>query len=261
MLLGIALFTFVTRSPFYANASFFIIYIKAFFPKVLDSGRKVGYNNSTMRYTHIIWDFNGTLLCDMEIGIAATNQMLGKRGLPLIRDIAAYREIFGFPVQQYYARLGFDMQKEDYHTVLAPEWVALYNEKSAEAPLFDGVRELCDALRAQGVHQSILSASEREMMLAQLEERGALAWFDEVWGTGSIHAHGKGALAEAWCEAHPDAQTLLIGDTDHDFEVAQRMGADCILIANGHQSFERLLQCGVPVVRDLREAGELLGVM
>ena len=43
-------------------------------------------------------------------------------------------------------------------------------------------------------------------------------------------------------------------------EVAQRIGADCILIAAGHHSEERLLTCGVPVVKDLDACKRLLGV-
>ena len=35
-------------------------------------------------------------------------------------------------------------------------------------------------------------------------------------------------------------QTVLIGDTYHDDEVAAAMGIDCILVATGHQSKERL---------------------
>ena len=97
-------------------------------------------------------------------------------------------------------------------------------------------------------------------MCEQLCERGALAWFDEIWGNESIHAYGKNALAAKWREAHPGARAVLLGDTTHDYEVAREMGADCILIAAGHHDFDRLLSCGVPVVADLFEAAALLGV-
>jgi phosphoglycolate phosphatase len=35
-------------------------------------------------------------------------------------------------------------------------------------------------------------------------------------------------------------QAMVVGDTEHDYEVARAMDADCILIANGHQSKTRL---------------------
>ena len=213
-----------------------------------------------MKYTHVIWDFNGTVLSDMEIGIRATNDMLLRRGLAPLVSLAHYRELFDFPVEDYYRRLGLDLEREDYKTVLAPEWVALYNATSDEAPLFEGVAALTQALRKNGVSQSILSASEKQMMEQQLRVRGALSWFDEIWGTDSIHAYGKMALADAWREAHKEACAVLIGDTTHDYEVATRIGADCILVAAGHHSEKRLRACGVPVVQDLDECRRLLEI-
>jgi len=211
-----------------------------------------------MKYTHVIWDFNGTILCDMQAGIRATNEMLAARALPELDSMEAYRRAFCFPIEQYYRDLGFDFEKEDYKTVLAPLWVSLYNKYSKDAPIFTGVRELTAALREAGVHQSILSASQREMMVAQLRERGAEHWFDEIWGMDSIHAYGKSELAKAWRKAHPDAKAVLLGDTTHDFEVACEMDAACILIAAGHHGKDRLLSCGVPIARDAWEAAELL---
>jgi phosphoglycolate phosphatase len=138
--------------------------------------------------------------------------------------------------------------------------VSLYNKYSKESPLFEGVRELCEALREKGVRLSILSASEKEMMEQQLRERNAICLFDEIWGNDSIHAYGKNALALAWRTAHSGERAVLLGDTTHDFEVAQEMGVDCILIASGHHDEARLLACGVPVVKDVFGAAELLEI-
>ena len=212
------------------------------------------------RYTHVIWDFNGTVLDDVQIGIDSVNIMLAARGLPTVDSVARYRELFDFPVEDYYRRLGFDFEKEDYQTVLAPAWVALYRGRSDLAPLLPGVRELTAALRRQGIRQTILSASETVMMQDQLRERGALAWFDEIVGNDSIHAYGKTGLAAAWRQAHPHAQAVVLGDTTHDHEIAVAMGADCILVAAGHHGEERLKACGVPVVKDLFGAAALLEV-
>jgi phosphoglycolate phosphatase len=212
-------------------------------------------------YTHVIWDFNGTVLDDMQAGIDSVNVMLAERGLPTVDSVARYRELFDFPVEDYYRRLGFDFEKEDYHTVLAPMWVRLYCKRSEDAPLFPGVKELTAALRRKGVRQTILSASETGMMREQLRARGALDWFDEIVGNDSIHAYGKIGLAAAWRQAHPEAVAVVLGDTTHDYEVAAAMGADCILVAAGHHSEARLRECGVPVVRDLSEAAALLGAL
>ena len=51
---------------------------------------------------------------------------------------------------------------------------------------------------------------------------------------------------------------LFIGDTDHDVETADAVGAPCVLLAGGHQSFEVLSRCGVPVFRTAAELSAAL---
>jgi phosphoglycolate phosphatase len=46
---------------------------------------------------------------------------------------------------------------------------------------------------------------------------------------------------------------LLVGDTAHDYIVSKHIGSDCLLIANGHYSYERLARLGVDVVSSLKE--------
>ena len=61
-----------------------------------------------MRYKHIIWDWNGTLLDDTWLCVEGINQALIKRNLtPISED--RYREVFTFPVRDYYKKLGFDL--------------------------------------------------------------------------------------------------------------------------------------------------------
>ena len=57
-----------------------------------------------MKYSHIIWDFNGTILDDVSIGIEAINMLLLRRGLKTIDSVDEYRRIFGFPIKDYYRR-------------------------------------------------------------------------------------------------------------------------------------------------------------
>ena len=44
---------------------------------------------------------------------------------------------------------------------------------------------------------------------------------------------------------------VLVGDTDHDYEVATNLGIDCILISHGHQSRTRLNNLNSQVIENL----------
>lgn len=208
---------------------------------------------TTPKHTHLIWDFNGTLLQDIDLAIGCTNTMLAARDLPVFPSLEVYREVFDFPIDEYYRRLGFDFEKEDYDTVLAPQWVALYMEGESSCPLMDGVAEALSLVKEAGISQIILSATEQEMLMTQLERLGICGEFDEIIGLDNIHARSKKARALEWKERNPDARPLFVGDTLHDAAVAASIGADCVLYCGGHQSFSRLATTGYPVISDIRE--------
>ena len=52
---------------------------------------------------------------------------------------------------------------------------------------------------------------------------------------------------------------MLIGDTIHDKEVADALGVECILVANGHQSINTLLSINTVVVDSLAEIKNNIG--
>ena len=208
------------------------------------------------KYSHIIWDFNGTLYDDVDVCLSCGRRLMRAHGLEPIGSLEEYRAIFGFPIIDYYARMGFDFEKTPY-SELAVEWVAYYNEESVSARLADGAHEVLSAIRSRGIPQLVLSASEQNMLAGQIEALGIAGYFDALLGQSDIHAHGKLEIARAWRAKNPDAIPLLIGDTDHDAAVAEAIGADCILLASGHQSRETLLRCQPLCVLD--SAGDILG--
>lgn len=210
-----------------------------------------------MKYTHLMWDFNGTIFDDAEAGINAVNQMLTARGLSPIPSKERYRQIFDFPIEDYYRSLGFDFEREPYE-VLAPIWVALYNENAEHAGLCKGVKETMEQVRELGVEQSVLSACEIGMLRRYLKKLGVDRYLVETMGLDNIHARSKLALAYDWLKRNPDAKVLMIGDTIHDHETAQALGADCVLYAGGHQSRDKLEKCGCPVIDDISEVIKFL---
>ena len=188
----------------------------------------------------------------MQAGIDGVNKMLADRGLPVIPDMEAYREIFDFPIKEYYGKLGFDFEKEPYE-VLAPIWVELYLQNCCDAGIVDGVDTVVKAVAKTEMKQVILSACEKNMLCDQLSELGIIEYFDEIIGLDDIHAAGKLHLARAWREKNPDAKILFVGDTMHDAETARVLGADCLLFTGGHQSKARLLTTGCETIDGIVE--------
>ncbi len=190
-------------------------------------------------YDYLIWDFNGTILDDVDACILSANQLLKNHDLPLIQSREAYLEVFGFPVIDYYRRLGFDFDILPYNE-LAVEWVAYYLENSKSCGLCPDVLDTFAAVREHGVKQWILSATEREMLCGQVKKLGIYDYFDGILGLDNINAYSKQEVAVRWRATHPETRMLMLGDTDHDAGVAAAMGIDCVLVTSGHQNRKTL---------------------
>lgn len=212
-----------------------------------------------MKYSLVIWDFNGTVLDDLELSLNSINTVLKKRNLPLIEGKNAYRTFFKFPIEKYYEDLGMDFTKEPYK-IPADEWVALYNSGADRVPLTNGVKEVIDKIAETKTPQIILSASEKEMLNAQLERAGLLSIFETVLGTDNVYGGGKISMAKRWAENTDTDLTnaVLIGDTDHDYQTATAIGCDCILYANGHMDRKRLEETGATVIDSMYNLFDIL---
>ena len=210
-----------------------------------------------MKYSHVLWDFNGTVLDDVSTGIKAINVLLSRRKMKTLDTLEEYHAHFGFPIIEYYGRLGFDFEKEPYSRI-AVEWVEEYNRFVTEATLCPGVIEANRAFRRVGARQVILSASEKGMLMGQLNDLGIASLFDEVLGCDNIEAHGKVHIGLEWLRRTRPERAVMIGDTEHDAEVAREMGIECLLVAKGHQSKEVLSRLGVPVFDSLFEVIEYI---
>ena len=197
----------------------------------------------------IIWDFNGTILDDREACRTILNTMLGRRGIPAVSE-AQYLEIFRFPVSEYYLLAGFDFQAEPFED-LAVEFIGLYNAADFGLPVRSGAVDLLYKIRDTGRRQVLLSATERDMLLRQVQRLGIGEYFDEILGNGDIYSHSKQQMAEAWFARSGlrASDAVLIGDTVHDWEVARALGCECILVTGGHYSRRRLQETGARVAQ------------
>ncbi len=211
-----------------------------------------------MNFTHIIWDWNGTLWDDTELCVEINNHMLERRGLPLI-DRGVYTAKLCFPVTDYYCQLGFDYEQDPYHK-LAEEFIAEYAVRRFECGLQPGARELIAEYQARGISQAVLSAYEHQALLEATDYFELTPFFNDIVGLSDIYANGKVENGLKYMDGLgiDQSDVLFIGDTLHDHEVAEAMGVNCALVAHGHNSRPRLETAGVPVFGSLADVREYI---
>lgn len=209
-------------------------------------------------YDYVLWDWNGTLFNDIDACINSINKSLQGNNLPLMTR-ERYLDLFCFPVEKYYQKLGFDFNKSSY-AELAKEYIDNFLvESKSIALLHDGVKEILDYIQGIGIKQSILSASEKEILIERLEFYDIKKYFDEIMALDNIYAESKIELGTKWINSRKgNEKIVLIGDSPHDYEVASAMKIDCILFTGGHSPKEKLKKTKAVIVDDLCQIKEYI---
>lgn len=209
---------------------------------------------------YLLWDWNGTLLDDMGLCLSTVNRMLLKRGKPVL-DSERYRQIFTFPVRNYYLEAGFSFDNEPFE-VLAVEFIDGYYSNFGQTRLHPSAKEILLAAKEAGYRQGVLSASKHEALLHNLKHHGLTGFFDHLSGITDHHADGKVEAGRKILAniGLPLDDILMIGDTLHDTEVAEELGIEFVFVSHGHQSAERLRKTDYPIFQNLESFRKAIDV-
>ncbi|MEV6263814.1 HAD hydrolase-like protein [Streptomyces sp. NPDC051784] len=213
--------------------------------------------------THLVWDWNGTLLDDIHAVLGATNAAFAEVDLaPLTLD--QYRETYCVPIPRFYERLLGRLPTD-------AEWERMdglfhrhYTEQRAACGLTEGVEELLVRWGTGGRSQSLLSMYGHEHLVPVVRGYGIERHFVRVDGrtgpSGGSKAHHMARHFEALGGIAPDS-AVVIGDAVDDAVAAAHVGARAVLYTGGSHSRASLEAAGVPVVDTLAEAVALAELM
>ena len=140
-------------------------------------------------YTAVIWDWNGTLLDDVQLSLDIVNEILAEQGLAAL-TVHCYREIFDIPASVYWERAGLDLQSIPFEA-LSLAFCARFEQRVHTAALFPGVRHVLHTLRQCGLAQFLLSSTEHHALLRMLTAFQLQEAFDGIHGMTNTLAQGK----------------------------------------------------------------------
>ena len=203
----------------------------------------------------IVWDYNGTIIDDIDLCLSVENMMMEKRGMHNILTLEKYQELFCFPVINYYKKLGYTFENETYDEV-SVEFHEMYDRGFPLVRLMEGFEELITKAVSRGYNNVILSAAPHEKLLQQCEDLGISRYFSEILGTDNLLGGSKIEMAKRWMgrSAVRPEDCLYIGDTVHDAETAAAIGIkNVVLLASGHQAPHILREYCRHVIMSLSE--------
>lgn len=206
---------------------------------------------------YILWDWNGTLLDDVQIALDANNEIFPTFGLAPLGKLEDYHRVFGFPIKDYYEKVGVG---EKIFDAVAQAWSKVYMEKSKNSFLQPGAKEALMLFKEKGLKQVILSASNQEHLHEQVSRYPIEKYFDEMLGLNNIYAASKVEIAQDFFQREniSPKEALFIGDTLHDAQVAKAINCHSVLISRGHQPAYRLEEAGIPIFNNLTETTQYI---
>jgi phosphoglycolate phosphatase-like HAD superfamily hydrolase len=206
--------------------------------------------------THLVWDWNGTLLDDLALVVSSTNQAFAAIGGPAV-DADGHRRQFRRPIADYYAEVleravdaeEFERLDRIFHDAYRVGLTTCSLAADASA-----------AIKAWPGTQSLLSMWFHDELVPAVETYGLAGIFARVDGLratvgGDLKAgHLARHLAELGVRGD---QAVLIGDSLDDAAAAESVGGVCVLYTGGFTDPDRLRASGLPVADTLQGAVEL----
>ncbi len=206
--------------------------------------------------SHVVWDWNGTLLNDNDAVLAAVNAVCVDFGRASL-SWAEWQAVYARPMRVSYEEILQRLLDDE-------EWARvdkLYHER------YDALLHTCGLAAGapaelqrwadSGRTQSLLSMWFHARLVPTIDQFGLTGYFSRVDGlAGDV---GGGSKSDSLVR-HLEAQTLdpadvvLIGDVVDDAVAARAAGTDCILVNTGAMTRTALESTGVPVTNSIQEA-------
>jgi phosphoglycolate phosphatase len=200
--------------------------------------------NRPHRYRLLVFDWDGTLADSTSIIASALQSACRDVGEPVPDDVAA-RYVIGLGLAQALAHVAPGLA-QDRHPEISARYRHHYLGRDAQIPLFEGAAALLDDLHAEGFMLAIATGKTRIGLDRSLAAHSLRERF-----------HATRCADEGYPKPHPDmllhlmsvldvrpGQTLMIGDTTHDLELARAAGADSVGVAYGAHDADGLESAG-----------------
>lgn len=208
--------------------------------------------------SHLVWDWNGTLLDDLPAVVESVNVSIGLFGEGPI-EAEDYRDHYTRPVRDFYdSLLGREISDE--------EWLRLnttfhdeYFRRATTVGLAPGALQAMEILDGSGWSQSLLSMSPQDWLNGIVARLEIAHRFLRVDGMVAV----TGGLKAPYLGNHllnmgiSGAATVVVGDTPDDVAAARHVGATPILFHGGSHHLELLEREGVPIAETLVDAVEM----
>ena len=213
----------------------------------------------------LVFDCDGTLsdgqaaVCNAMVAAFASRELTAP-------DLHQVRRMVGLSLPQAMRQLAPAESAESQMALVEAykhAFRAARADGSLHEPLFPGMADLLHALHAEGWMLAVATGKSDRGLASTLEANGLTALFSSLQTADRHPSKPHPAMLEA-CLAETMAEpgnTLVIGDTVYDMEMAKSAGVGALGVAWGYHEADELLAAGASAVaNDAQALRELIYV-
>lgn len=187
--------------------------------------------------TCVFWDWNGTLLDDLDYSLGISNHFFESKGFATLSK-QSYQDVFTIPISDYYENLKLE-EKNISPDEVTDHYLSHYQAKRDTVPLFEGAYDCLEGLKEKGVLQVLFSAAHISELEFQVKHHDISDFFEILSGAGDFLGGSKLDRGRALKEEYSLSSGVIVGDTLHDVEIGKEIGFETVWVSQGHQSLER----------------------
>ena len=213
------------------------------------------------KYRLVVFDWEGTLADTLGQIIHTVSKEAKALGFGDI-DPQMARKYVELGLVRAMEKLFPDLNEFQHEQLLQAVQRAMLN-KSSEVYLIPGAKEFLLLLQQAQIDLAIASNKGQQSLLRALQASQLDAFFQVTRCAGQVPAKPCPQMLEEIMEEHlaSPEETLMIGDTDMDVEMAKQAGVDMIGVDFYHQQEQALLTAGaLEVFDDYKQLASYLGL-
>lgn len=192
------------------------------------------------KYDLIVFDWDGTVMDSTAVIAMSIQNACRDLDLPVPSDEDA-RHVIGMGLAQA-LRYAVPAASEEQYAPLAERYRYHFLAQDEHIPLFEGARETIDELHRAGHVLAVATGKTRAGLDRVLESSGMGHYFMAIRTADVTHSKPHPAmLLEIMDElGMTPEQTLMIGDTTHDLQMAVNAGVDALAMTHGAHPEDQL---------------------
>ena len=193
------------------------------------------------QFNLLIFDWDGTLMDSAGAIVASIQAACRDLSIDEPSDEQA-RHIIGLGLHEALTALLPDLEESDYPK-LVDRYRFHFMARDHELPLFPGVREGIAKLADAGFMLAVATGKSRSGLDRAFEHSGIRNYFQDSRCADECFSKPHPAMVEELMEVFGTTpwQTLVIGDTTHDLQMAANAGVASLAVSYGAHPKENLL--------------------